>query len=301
MGKLLDQVKKGKIKKPHLLLIYSADGVGKSTFGAQAPNPIFIGAESGSDNLDVARFPAPQKWSDIGDALNELATTKHSYKTVVIDSLDWAEPLLYQEICTQYGVKSIELAAGGYGKGYLLAVTEWQKLCRALSAVRDSGMNVILIAHSEVIKFNDPQTQTEYDRFVLKLYKKSSAVLREFVDSVLFANFVIYPKKEGQKTQHYGDGARVIYTERRPGFDAKTRFSIPPSIPLSWDDYARAVEAGGEGGPDKVRQDILAMAAEMADQALKAAVLETTEKAGGDLIKLEAIRNRLVIRLGEQA
>jgi hypothetical protein len=280
-------------------LLYGVDGVGKSTFAAKAPDPIFIGVESGTDNLDISRL-TPRSWGDIVGTVDELATTKHEYKTLVVDSLDWAEPLLNQMICERYGVKSIELAAGGYGKGYGEAVSEWVKLCRSLTAARAAGMNIILIAHSTVVKFNDPQTQTEYDRFELKLYKKSSAIMREFVDSVLFCNFEIYSKKDGQKTQHYGDGARVIHTERRPGFDAKTRFTMPATIPLSWDDYDRAVMNGGDVNPDKIRAAILEAADGIVDAELKKAVLDATEKAGKNADTLEAIRNRLVIRLGEQ-
>lgn len=294
---MLSQVTKGKIKKPHMILLFGIDGVGKSTFAAQAPNPIFLGSEDGSNNLDVARFPTPAKWADIEKAVSELTTEKHDYKTLVIDSADWIEPLLHQEICVRHGAKSIELAAGGYGKGYVEAVTEWQKFCKSLAKLRDErGMNVIIIAHSEVVKFNDPYTQTEYDRYQLKLYKKSSALLREFVDCVLFANFEIFSKKDGQKQRHFADGARVLYTERRPGFDAKNRLGLPFQIPLSWDDFETAISPLTKSA---LMDSIEAMLAEVKDEDLKNKVFETIKKAGDNLLQLEAIKNRLSVRLSE--
>lgn len=292
---MLSQVTKGKVKKPHIILLYGTDGVGKTSWAAQAPSPIFLGSEDGSNNLDVARFPAPKSWKDIEVAVGELLTAKHDYQTLVLDSADWIEPLLHQEICTRHNAKSIELAAGGYGKGYVEAVTEWQKLVKSLVRLRDEKkMNIIIIAHSEVVKFADPYTQTEYDRYQLKLYKKSSALLREFVDCVFFANFEIFAKKDGQKHLHFGDGARVIYTERRPGFDAKNRLGLPFQIPLSWDDFANAI---APDSPDTLLSSINGMIAEIVDPALKATVVDTVSKAGANVVQLAAIKNRLAMRL----
>ena len=121
---LLSKVTKGKLKRPKIVLIFGVDGCGKSTFGSQAPNPIFIGAEEGTSHLDVSRFPQPKKWADVINSMTSLKTEAHDYKTLVVDSLDWIEPILHKEICLEYGVNSIEKAAGGYGKGYAEAVTK---------------------------------------------------------------------------------------------------------------------------------------------------------------------------------
>lgn len=300
MSSLMKKITKGKIKKPHLVLIYGPDGCGKSTFAAQAPNPIFLGSEEGTNNLDVSRFPPIRDWDQILSALNELATEKHDFKTLAIDSLDWLESILHHKICERHNVRSIELASGGYGKGYVESVNEWGKMCQILSSLRDKvGMNIILIGHSEVIRFSDPTTQSEYDRYQLKLYKKSAALLREFVDAVLFANFEIFAKKDGLKTRAYGDGARVLYTERRPGFDAKNRFGLPFQVPLAWADYEAAVESGNPQDPTILKAAILNMLNDVRDEDLKRKVIETVEKAGTNGLQLEAIKNKLAIRIGE--
>ena len=296
----LSKVTTGKIKKPRMVLIYGPDGCGKSTFGAQAPSPIFLGSEEGTNNLDVARFPPVSKWSDIMASLNELSSEKHEYKTLVIDSLDWIEPLLYQHICDRYGVKSIELAAGGYGKGFSESLNEWIGFNKLLSKLRDEKkMNVILIAHAEITKFSDPNAQVEYDRFSLKLYKKSSSLFREFVDCVLFANFEVVAKKDGTKTRAYGDGVRVMYTERRPGFDAKNRFGLPFSLPLSWHDFDKACDEDKSNSLPFLKTSINELASQL-DEELKKKVIETMEKAGDNIPQLEAIRNRVLIILGEK-
>jgi len=300
MGKFLSQVKKGKLKKPHVVLITGVDGVGKSTFAAGAPEPIFFGPEDGTNNLDVARLPSPENWHDVLETLQELFTERHEFKTLVVDSLDWIEPILYKEICERYKSKTIDSAAGGYGKGYNEAITEWQKFISLLSDLRNKReMNIVMIAHVEVIKFNDPNLQQEYDRYQMKLYKKTASLFREFVDCVLFANFETITKKDGSKIKAFGDGVRIVYTERRPGFDAKNRYGLPFQMALEWTEFDKEVNKIDHGSPEAIVKTIQAMLTEVEDEQLKAKVLETVEKNLNNVQILEAIKTKLAIRLGE--
>jgi hypothetical protein len=252
---MLARVTRGKVKKPYLLLVYGADGVGKTTLGSGAPNPIFLGPEQGTNTLDVERFPTPKTWDDVKLALKELLTAQHNHKTLVIDSLDWLEPLLHQDICNRYRVNSIEKAAGGYGKGYVEALNGFLGFKDQLNELREKrGMNIILIAHARIVNFNDPETNVSYERFEIKLQKNSSSMFREYVDAVLFCSFLTTTRKDSDapnaKTRAYGHGQRVIYTERRPAFEAKNRYGLPFMILLSsiaedsWDIFTKAAEKG---------------------------------------------------------
>lgn len=293
----LAQVTKGKIIKPHLILIYGPDGVGKSTFGANAPDTIFMGPESGTNHLDVSRLPVPQTFNDVLADLEELRKDPHDYKTLAVDSLDWLEPLLMNQICRDYGVKSIELAAGGYGKGYVELIERWKQFIGAVDRLRNERkMNVILIAHSQVVTFNDPLTASPYDRYELKLYKKSSPIFREWVDAVLFANFQIFTKKDGSNVA--GNGVRVMYTERRPGWDAKNRMGLPLLLNLSWEDYASAAHVPEAEKPEAVVARIYEMLeVNEKDPALLELVTQTIAKANNNVEQLIRIENRLKIRL----
>jgi len=173
---LLKQVVKGKLKNPHLLLLYGTDGVGKSTFGASAPNPIFLGTEDGTASLDVARFPAPESFAQVIESIEVLSKEPHDYKTLVVDSLDWLEPLVWEKVCKDGEKKKIE--DFGYGKGFSNALHEWRKMMNALKSLRFSkGMDIVLIAHSQVKTFNDPSLVEGYDRYQMKLNDKASALL----------------------------------------------------------------------------------------------------------------------------
>ena len=254
----LAQVKKGRITLPHFALLYGVDGVGKTSWAADAPKAVFIGTEQGFGQLDVARFPTPKNFQEVLATVQLLINEQHDYETLAVDSLDWLEPLVHRHACEKFGWKNIE--DPGYGKGYVAANDAWLELIGLLKRLRQK-MNVILIAHATIKTFTDPEQNVAYDRYQLKLAGSgaktdASALWREAVDCVLFANFEVSTTqaKGERKAKAFGDGSRVLYTERRPAFDAKNRYSLPFELPLSWEEYAKACEATGASAEDEVKQ-----------------------------------------------
>lgn len=299
---LLSQAKKGKIRLPVLAIIYGPDGVGKSTLGSEAPNPIFLGTEKGTANLDVFRYPKElNSFQDVMDAIEDLRANPHSFETLVIDSLDWLEPLVWEHVVhvssPASGVQGIE--DYGYGKGYVYAIEQWRKMVSLLGRLRsERKMNVILIAHTQVKIAKDPQAASEYDRYQLKLNDKAAALWREFVDGVYFVNFetVTATDKKG-KTRAFGEGDRYLYTERRPAFDAKNRFGLPFQIPLvlgdSWNALKSAIDSSNPEDPTAVIRLIENELSSSQDEVLKTAVRNAVEKAGTELSKLERILGKV--------
>jgi hypothetical protein len=296
---MLSKVTRGVVETPHLIMIAGTDGCGKSFFGASAPNPVFIGLEAGTNQLDVARFPSPKTWGEVEQAIGELISEPHDFKTLVIDSVDWLEPLVFAAVCTEAGVANIEKVDGGYGRGYAAALTKWKRLTELLTDLRTKrSMNVILIGHVEVAKHSDPTLNVDYDRYTLKLNKKAAALLREYVDCVLFAKYETFTKKDGQKHRAIGDGARVMFTEWRPAFDAKNRFGLPFQLPLSWEAYDQATKKPAAKTISETKAELTDLLSQIKDDDLRAKVIDTVEKAGNDLTKLLAIKNRVQVRLG---
>lgn len=295
---ILSLVTKGRIESPPCVLLYGPDGVGKSSFAAGAPNPIFFGPEKGSDHLDVARFPAAKKFAEVFAAIEALKNEQHNYKTLAIDSLDWLEPLLFREICEEYKCKTIEHANGGYGKGYVEAQVRWGKLKDAIEDLRVSRQfNIILIGHSDIVNFADPSNQSTYQRYELKLHKRASALWREYVDAVLFANFEVFVKESDDRVKVFGDGARVMHTERRPGWDAKNRYGIPLKLDLSWQTLVDEIKKGQPESFESIMNRIQGLMSICTDLELKEKAVATIEKAGNDTRTLLAIANRLAVRL----
>lgn len=296
----LDAVVRGKQVQPVRAVMYGPEGCGKSTFGANAPSPIFLGAEDGTAQLDVVRFPSPQSWQDILDAVRVLTNETHDYKTLVIDTLDWVEPLVWKTVCQKAGATSIEEVGGGYGKGYVAAVDEWRTLLAGLERLRTKGVHVILLAHSWIRPFKNPQGD-DFDRYELKLHAKSSGLIKEWADAVLFANYETFAVKDKSKRVRGVDtGARLIYTERRAAYDAKNRYGLPETLPLSWAEFDAAMKSGQTASPDALKGEIARKAKQLGGE-LEKTILATLAKAGENAQQLAQINNRVNARLAELA
>jgi hypothetical protein len=252
---ILDNIQSGRDAKPPRIMIYGCEGVGKSTFGASAPNAIFIQTEDGLGEIDCRKFPLAQSLSDVMSTLTALRDEAHTFQTVIIDSLDWLERLIFDEVCREFGVRNIEKADGGYGRGYTHALTHWRKVVAILNELRDRrGMMTILVAHAKVERFEDPENAA-YDRYTPRLHKHAASLLSEWVDAVLFANKKFRVTKEnagfsgerGIAAPIGADGGeRILRTVGSPACIAKNRFGLPSEIPLSWDAFIEAYGKASE-------------------------------------------------------
>lgn len=294
----LASVVRGKLKKPQRIVLYGVEKIGKSTFGADAPSPMFIGAEDGTSELDVARFPEPRCWRDIHDAIQTLTDDPHDRETVVLDTLDWMEPLCWAHVCSTANPKVDNIESFGFGKGYGRALDAWRILLAALDALREKRrMGIILLAHAWVKQFKNPAGE-DYDRYEMKLHGKSAGLIKEWADCVLFCNHETLTRKKGDGAlaKHVGvsDGSRLIYTTRKPAWDAGNRYGLPETLPLSWSEFAAAVEAGAPADPAVLRNEIDVMLAQVdEDVRAKSEAWLKTGKNGSDALALSRLADRL--------
>lgn len=263
----LGNIKPTKLKEPPRVLVYGFEGVGKSSLAADAPAPIFLDIEGGSGHLEVTRYPfrddtdghVPVEYVEVLRALDDLSNSDHAFQTVVIDTVDRLESLLWAHICTtesaKPGGKRVENIEGfGYGKGYILAVDYWRALCVKLDRLRTKKrMNVILLGHSQIRTFKSPDTD-DFDRYNLRLNDKAAGFLKEWADVTAFACFEdTAGGLSGERVKGVSTGRRLLKLERTAAFDAKTRISLPTEIELDparpWAPFATAVQAGEESTP----------------------------------------------------
>ena len=237
----LKSIRKNDAMSAPRIMVYGVEGIGKSTFGAGAPNPVYILTEDGLGSLKVDHFPLATSFQDVMDAIASLYKDNHAFETVVIDSLDWLEAIIQREIEQKYDAKDL-----AYGKGSLIAAERWREILDGLNALRnDKGMAIILSAHTTIKRFDSPEVEP-YDRYQPKLQERSNAVVREWADAVLFANYRTIVKKDDvgfNQTNNRGisTGERLLFTSERPAYMAKNRYNMPESIPLSWDAFAEAI------------------------------------------------------------
>lgn len=242
------EITTGPVEKPQRVLIYGPEGIGKSTLASQMPDPLFIDVEDGTAHLMCKRLPVPDTWETLMQEIAFVQGGDTGASTIVIDTLDAAERLCQEYVCRK--AKKQTLEDWGYGKGYVVAKVEFQNLIDALDKCVGAGLNVVLLAHSQIRKFERPDESGAYDRFELKLNKHVSALCKEWCDALLFADFETFVSVDDNGKAKASGGKRIIRCDHTPQWDAKNRWSLPDKINLDADGIAKIREnltvVGGE-------------------------------------------------------
>lgn len=223
-----------KNEKPPIGVLYGVHGVGKTELASEFPDPYYL-PTLGEEPPDGVEMPSPgsaETFGEVLDVIEWLLTAEHDRKTLILDSLDGLEPLVWAEACSRNGWANIEDA--GFGKGYVAADDVWRELIGGIQALRSAGIATVLIAHTEITRFDSP-TSDPFSRYGIKLHKRASALVQEAAQFVAFINYrhTLKEKEVGfnKKVSHAeGSGERQIHLEERPGFLAKSRYGTPPSL-----------------------------------------------------------------------
>lgn len=234
------QITSGRVTRPQRVVIYGPEGIGKTTLAARFPSPLFIDTEEGSNHLDVRRLPCPDSWTMLKDEVAWIRNyPEECGGTLVLDTADRAERLCAEQVCKDKQWTGIEDV--GYGKGYTYVKEEFGRLLNLLSEVVERGLNVVVVAHSWITKFEQPDEAGAYDRYELKLLKKQTApLLKEWADAVLFCNYktvvIKETDKEGKVTKARATGGRnrTIFATHAATWDAKNRWGLPDEVPMEW-------------------------------------------------------------------
>lgn len=245
------EIIKGKINKAKKVVVYGPEGIGKSTFASKFPDPVFIDTEGSTNDMDVARLPRPTSWTMLLEEIEYIKKTPGVCKTLVIDTIDWAEQLCVEAICAKHGKSGIE--DFGYGNGYVYTKEEFGRFLNRLTDLIEVGINVVLTAHAQLRKFEQPDEMGAYDRWELKLGKKTqsqtSPLVKEWADMLLFCNYKTYSvavDDKGKKHKAQG-GKRIMYTSHHPCWDAKNRYSLPEECEFDYSVISKIIEQSSTG------------------------------------------------------
>lgn len=240
------KITRGRIQKVKKVVVYGPEGIGKSTFAASFPAPVFIDTEGSTASMDVARLPRPTSWNMLLEEIDYIKSHPGECRTLIIDTIDWAEQLCVEHICSVHNKKGIE--DFGYGNGYVYTKEEFGRFLNRLTDVIEAGVNVVLTAHAQLRKFEQPDELGAYDRWELKLGKKTqsqtSPLVKEWADMLLFSNYKTYSvavDKDGKKHKAQG-GKRVMYTSHHPCWDAKNRYGLPEECEFDYQVIAGIIE-----------------------------------------------------------
>ena len=274
------------------MLIYGQEKVGKSTFAAHAPSPIFLGADNGTDELDIARLPKPESFGDIIAGLN-LVVRHHrekGWKTLVIDPLNWFETIVAHAVKPDGKLEGFEdhNAAGAF----------WRRILAAIERVWNAGLAIVIVAHSKVKSVELPDTP-RFDRYEIAMGAASAGLFAQWVDAILFAKvdvFVTAPSKKGEKPKVASDGVRNLYTSGSAAFAAGNRYSLPPVIDLSWHAFEEA-RKGAAARLERVTAEIAQALDELGDDNVRARV---SGYMADPTVSREEILNSLRTKISER-
>jgi len=241
----LDSIQRGAQNFPPRYILLGVPKVGKSTFAAEWPSPVFlpIKGEEGIDALDTPRFPTLQNFDELMQALGSLAEGDTEFKTIVIDSISALEPVVWDHTARKndwYTDGKPDVDKKGYGKGYVAALTYWRQLMDVLDYLRtEKGIASVLIGHVKTKKIDDPMLP-QYDSWVWDIQERAASSLTKWADAVHFARFKNHVKAgdDGAKGKAIGGHVRELHTQARPGHPGGGRGQwghIPETMPLSYE------------------------------------------------------------------
>ena len=249
------EITSGRIATAIKTVIYGPEGIGKTTFASQFPDPLFLDTEGSTVHMDVKRLPKPDLWTELLNEVEYVRQNPGCCRTLVLDTADWAETLCSEYICARDQKTGIE--DYGYGKGYRFLFEEFGRLLNALEGVREKGVNIVICCHAAMRKFEQPDELGAYDRWSLKLTDTPKAsiagAVKEWADMVIFANYkTIVVNVDGKgatkgKNKAQG-GKRVMYTAHHSCWDAKNRFGLPEEADFSYE-VVRPVIEGAASTP----------------------------------------------------
>jgi hypothetical protein len=291
------KIVRGKQSSPARVVIYGTEGIGKSTLASQFPDPVVLDTEDGTRHLDVARV-AIGDWKELTLAVAELAVNPQGFKTVVVDSADWAEKLLIESMLKDSGKKSIE--DYGYGKGYTVLQEHVARFLHSCDKLIAAGLHVVFVAHAKVQRTSPPDQTDGYDRYELKLTKQVAPLFKEWADAVLFANYRL-KLVEGNdgRMKARGGKERIVYAERSAAWDAKNRYGLPEEMPMGIEHLA-PLFAGGTAPITKQRSGWLDRVADAQTVAALGEIADDADQAvsAGDMT--ESQRNRLDVEIAKR-
>lgn len=237
------QTIKGRTKQPPRIIVSGEHGIGKSTFASQFPKPIALDTEGGLEMVGVERTPKLETYLQFQEALAWVGT--QDFKTLIIDSIDWLETLIQQDIAARAGVK--EISEIPYGQGYKRVSGELSTLLAELDRLnREKRMTIVMVAHVKVSTFKDP-LGADYDKYSLDLRDDFSRLLRDWCDVVMFAQVEKFVKVEDKgfssSAKAKATGRRVACLSQAPGYDAKNRYGLPAVMDFDFQQIWSAILA----------------------------------------------------------
>src|SRR5262249_6233414 len=168
-----------------IVLLYGGEGRGKTTLASKFKSAVWMLMEHGlTRGLTVYAMDGTNSFEGALSGLRFLHGEEHSYRTLVVDTVDAFEPHVLEYVCAQRNWKNIEQPS--YVKGWVMADDAWRRFLNALIAVRNKrNMTIVLVCHSTIETINDPRAPS-YTSYQPRLHKRARALVMDACDIVGF-------------------------------------------------------------------------------------------------------------------
>lgn len=295
---LIDTATRGILPKSQIFVIYGPNGVGKTTLATAFSQSLIADLEDGSNHITNTTRISASKLATYDDLLGLIEEVKKAnFRTFVVDSLESLESLIQDKIKKDNKVESIEDIP--YGKGMVYTREEFERFMRLMHQLRDEkDMDIILVGHSVTKAYSDPNANVTYDRQVLRTNDKVASIVKDLSDSILYLTYKVdtVSQKNKDKVKAYGDGERIIYTQWRPGFDAKSRYQLDFEIPFNLD--TTPIEVIVDKLKPKSKEDLVQSCKDLlmriTDDVRRNEIAAKMDKIIDNPTKLEQFKNKLL-------
>lgn len=244
----LGSIASSKRKRGRKTVLCGTGGVGKTTAASKWPKPVLLATEDGASDLAIPAFfggrPA-KDYQELMGPIMELGSpdVDADFQTLIIDSADWAETIFRNHVASSKQVESIADLENDFGKADQKADSFFMSMLSALDHLREAkSMHVVIICHSGIVKFQDPQGAS-YDIEGPKLHTTSKGggagpALYEWADELFFIKQPVhkieqnegFSKKNNRKIA-VADGDPIVFTRPEPALRAKCRM---PGVPATF-------------------------------------------------------------------
>ena len=246
----------GALVAPNLMVTISGEqGVGKTTFATEWPKPVIIDIEGGLRSIKEKETPAFKiaTADNIDEALKYLYIKKHSFQTLIIDSMTALEALIVQDMLKKNKSASLAHLGGGYGAGYRMLESRIEGVFEAFKSImQKKGMHVVMICQSEVETFT-PEDTEPFDRLTVRIDKRCKRFLLDKPDIVGFIRQIKTVQKTSKSHIAIGTEKRELLCHKCPSATSKNRIGInhilelPPGINPILNEEHREVATATDG------------------------------------------------------
>jgi hypothetical protein len=218
------------------MMIYGAEGRGKTTLASRSPKPLFFALERGiPGGVEVDAVQDIDSFEGVLRALGHIYKEgAGEYQTLAIDTVDMLEAHIIEYVCAKHSWRNIEQPS--FGKGWVACDDEWRRFIRAISAIRDKqGVTIVLVCHATIERVDDPRAPS-YTAYAPKLHKRARALVMDACDVVGFLSEDLRVVTDDggfrERTRATAAPGRFLFLEGKPAFSAKNRFGMPEKIPI---------------------------------------------------------------------